>query len=163
MAVRALSEEDVEIYRDIRLRALAADPDAFSSTYDREVAFTAAEWRSRLTDSPERPSSVFLDEVDRRAVGTAGIAYTELDPAPMVVGMWVDPAARGVGSARRLLAATIAWATAQGSPEVVLWVVRDNERAIGLYRNAGFVPSGAAEKVPSNPCAEELEMRLALG
>ena len=80
----------------------------------------------------------------------------------MVVGMWVDPAARGVGSARRLLAATVQWAADQGSPEVVLWVVRDNERAIGLYRNAGFVSSGKVESVPSNPCAEELEMRMKL-
>lgn len=162
MAVRTLVPDDVELYRDIRLRALAGDPGAFGSTYEREVAFTADEWRSRLNGIDGRPAAFFIDELEGRTVGTAGIAYTEWDPAPMIVGMWVDPAARGQGSGRRLLDATIEWASAREVPEVMLWVVKDNDAAIALYERYGFVASGKVDTVPSNPCAEELEMRLTL-
>lgn len=162
MAIRALTADDAELYREIRLAALQADPGAFASTYEREAAFDDAKWRQRLTTTDEHAFCVFVDEVDGRAVATAGIGITEWDPVPMLVAMWVRPEARGTGAGRRLIEATLAWARHRDEPEVVLWVVKDNAPAISLYTKAGFVPSGKTDTVPSNPCAEELEMRYAL-
>lgn len=162
MTVRPLTTDDVELYRDIRLRALAADPGAFGSTYEREAAFTAAEWRGRLTGIGGRPAAFFVDELHGRVVGTAGVVFTESDSEPMLIGMWVDPTARGAGSGRRLLDAAVEWAGAQRASELILWVVKENEPAIALYEKYGFVPSGTVDQSPSNPCADELEMRLAL-
>ncbi len=168
MVVRALTPDDYALYRDVRLRALATDPDAFGSTYERESAFTDDDWRARLVGG-DRRASFFIDELDdieglavTGVAGTAGIFFSEWDPQPMVVAMWVDPAARGRRCGGRLLDAAIEWARNTEATEVVLWVVRDNAPAIALYTRHGFIASGKVDTVPSNPCAEELEMRLPL-
>ncbi|MEM9650802.1 MAG: GNAT family N-acetyltransferase [Actinomycetota bacterium] len=163
MAVRALTTDDVAQYREIRLEALRHDPDAFGSTYEREMAFDDGDWRARLTDTPHGPFTMFADDVDGRLVAIAGIGVTRWDPRPMLVAMWVRPEARGTGAGRRLVGAALDWATARGESEVVLWVVRGNTPAINLYAACGFVASGQTDTLPSNPCAEELEMRYTLG
>lgn len=168
MAIRLLTADDVELYREIRLAALRTDPGAFGSNFDREAAFDEATWRRRLTVGPDgRPLAVFVDEVDNgeggaRAVGTAGIVYTEWDTEPMIIGMWVRPEARGLGAGRRLVEATVGWAVARNEPGVLLWVVKGNDPALALYRACGFTATGNTDTVPSNPDTEELEMRLAL-
>ncbi len=55
----------------------------------------------------------------------------------------VDRADRGHGTGRRMLSAALAWA--EGQPEllrVVLSVMADNRRAVGLYQAAGFTVEG---------------------
>ncbi len=163
MTIRALTVEDVALYREIRLDALRTDPAAFASTYDREAAFDDSDWRRRLTSTEHRPFCTFVEEADGRAVATAGIGITEWDASPMLEAMWVRPEARGTGAGRRLVEATLDWAKDRGDAEVVLWVVKDNAPAIALYTACGFVASGKTDTVPSNPCAEELEMRYTVG
>ena len=161
MTVRRLTADDWALYSDIRLSALRADPGAFASTYQHEIEFDEATWRQRLTAGPDgRPVATFVDEQPDVAdpLGTAAIVYTEHHPAPMLVAMWVRSEARGRGSGRRLVDAAVAWAADRGEAEVVLWVVHDNTPAIELYRSCGFVASGRVEALPSNPCADELEM-----
>lgn len=170
MAVRQLTPDDFADYRQIRLEALKTDPGAFGSNYEREAAFDDETWRSRMAGPGFGPATVFIDELDGSAVGTTGIAYTEHDPQPMLVGMWVRDAARGLGSGRRLVEAALAWARDHQADEVMLWVVADNLAAIKLYESCGFVawgkvdapPSNLPPNLPPNPCAEELEMRLDL-
>jgi hypothetical protein len=45
--VRRVALADWEVVRDVLLRALAASPEAFGSTYDREVAFPKSVWLDR--------------------------------------------------------------------------------------------------------------------
>lgn len=166
MTVRRLqanSSADVEAYRTIRLRSLQADPDAFASTYEEAMQLDDAAWTARLSGFKGRPGAMFVDEIDGSITGTVGIGFTEWDPQPMLIAMWVDPAARGQGVGRRLVEAAVAWAGDQGATAVVLWVVKTNETAKALYRRCGFEPSGAVDTLPNNPCVDELEMRLSLG
>ena len=55
-----------------------------------------------------------------------------------VIGMLVDEAHRGRGIGKALLACAIDWARERGLPHVSLLVFPHNERAIALYRSAGF-------------------------
>ncbi|MEM7273174.1 MAG: GNAT family N-acetyltransferase [Actinomycetota bacterium] len=168
MTVRILSADDahdVTMYREIRLAALLADPDAFASTHEREVGFDEARWRERVAGFGGRPGVTFVDELPDLGpmpAGTAGVGYTEWDASPMLVAMWVRPEARGRGVGARLVEAAAAWATAQEADELMLWVVKTNDSAIALYQRCGFEPTGKVDTLPSNPCADELEMRRRL-
>ncbi len=163
MTIRRLTGDDHALYRSIRLASLQTNPEAFGSTYEREAAFDEATWRARLSGSDPGPKAVFVDELEGEAIGTAAAIDVETDPAPMLIGMWVQPSARGTGAGKRLVAAAIAWVVDRQAEAMLLHVVHDNEPAIALYESCGFVHSGKVPAGPAGPCADELEMRLELG
>lgn len=45
---------------------------------------------------------------------------------------------------------------------VELWVTRGNDAAVRLYETAGFRLTGGHQPLPSDPCKDELRMRLPL-
>jgi len=51
IAVRVLDESEWPLYRDVRLRALAESPDAFTATLADEAARDDQFWRDRMTRS----------------------------------------------------------------------------------------------------------------
>jgi len=86
----------------------------------------------------EPPQSLYLAEVDGKPVGTCGLKQVSLGVAE-VKRMYVDPAVRGHGAGRALLARVIDDARAAGYEglrlETALWMVE----AHALYRSCGFV------------------------
>lgn len=168
MELRALTPDDVDLYRPIRLRALSTDPGSFGSTYERESAFDDATWRSRLAGRGDRRGVVFLATqqaapgAEMQSVGVAGVYHTE-DPGVVYLwGMWVAPEARGTGVSRALVEACIGWANAEQGTAIVLDVVRENTPAVTLYRRFGFEPTGRIGGLPDDPSVDEMEMRLPL-
>ncbi|HEX7134686.1 MAG TPA: bifunctional helix-turn-helix transcriptional regulator/GNAT family N-acetyltransferase, partial [Iamia sp.] len=106
--------------------------------------------RSRPVDPAgmRPPTGTFLlARVHGEAVGCVAL---RLQPGPEaeVKRMWVDPAARGMGVARRLLDATEAAARAAGAPALRLDTNRALVEAISLYRSAGFVEVPAFNDEP---------------
>jgi DNA-binding MarR family transcriptional regulator/ribosomal protein S18 acetylase RimI-like enzyme len=113
-----------------------------------ETGFDVA--RSRPVDPAgmRAPVGTFLlARVHGRAVGCVAL---RLRPGPEaeVKRMWVDPAARGMGVARRLLDATEAAARAAGAPALRLDTNRALVEAIALYRSSGFVEVPAFNDEP---------------
>jgi hypothetical protein len=49
-SVRRLGASEWEAWRSLRLRALAEDPAAFGSTYEREAAWSDDGWRARIAE-----------------------------------------------------------------------------------------------------------------
>lgn len=146
------SPDDWAEWRAVRLRALAADPDAFGSALHREQHWSEADWRQRLADG-----RTLVARVDGRPVATAG--WTVREPGwGDVVAMWVDPAHRGRGLGRRLLRTVVAAVQAEGL-QVRLWVA-DGNPARHLYERAGFVATG--EQGPIRPGATTTKSRLTL-
>ena len=135
----ALGPDDWETFRDIRLRSLADSPDAFGSTWERERAFTEAEWRRRLG------VPVYVVE-DPRPVAIGGTFDQE--GVPHVWGMWTDPAHRGRGHAWRILDALIP----PGTP-AQLDVNVTNDGARTAYQRYGFVGTGHLE--PLRPGSDQ--------
>jgi len=125
---------DEATLRELRLLALADAPDAFGSTYERELARTVDDWRRWLS-----PGATFIVEDGGVACGLVACAQDSTTPAVVdLMAMWVAPAVRGTGAADALVSQVIAWASDQGARIVRLQVVQDNIRARRLYERHGF-------------------------
>ncbi len=161
MMIRALTADDVDLYRAVRLRALAADPEAFESTYEQAVAFDEDTWRSRLAGFAGRPGQVFIAAMDDGEVaGMVGIGAST-EPADCVLwGMWVDADRRGAGLGRALIDAAVRWAAERDAATVTLWVMRANEGARGLYERYGFVEQPYSGDDAPARCADQPCLRL---
>src|SRR5262249_26236037 len=128
--VRRAIAGDEPLLRALRLEAMTEAPDAFGSTYERELARTAADWRRWL--SP--PNATFvLDAAD----GPRGIAAGVHDPQDATVvhlmAMWVHPVLRGTGAGDALVSCVLSWAATEGATVVRLKVEQRNERARRCY------------------------------
>ncbi|WP_433061931.1 GNAT family N-acetyltransferase [Dactylosporangium sp. CS-033363] len=155
MDVRRLGPEDWELFRDVRLLALADSPGAFGSSLERERAYTEQHWRDWM--APDRGLKAVVD-------GTAGVVgvWRPEDREAELYSMWVDPASRGRGVADALLHEALRWAREQELGSVDLWVVGDNERARRLYERHGFRRTGEEQPYPRDPSLVEYVMRRTL-
>jgi ribosomal protein S18 acetylase RimI-like enzyme len=141
--VRSVAGIDWEKLKELRLRALAADPDAFGGTYKHAAALPASEWTQRAEVSERGQQSRWFAAVDGDGEWV-GIALAATDGAgnARLFGMWVQPQARGSSAAGLLCDACVDWAASRGHETIELSVVVDNARAAALYRKAGFVEVG---------------------
>ena len=125
----------------IRLRALIDALGERDPQYRKEVAFTAAQWRRRL----RRPRTVRCADrrsarrTDRRTAGEPETVY--------LYSLWLDPAVRGQGLARPLVAAAVDWARDTGKA-ITLRVASGNAAARAVYESLGFA-AVTAEKASS--------------
>lgn len=161
--VRRLAAGEWELYRYLRMRALADAPDAFSSTLDQALPRSDASWKESLAAADPVLDLPLVAEVDGIP---AGLVWGRIDATDHAVArlyqMWVDPACRGLGLGRRLLAAVMDWAVGRGARQLCLGVTRGNAGAERLYRGFGFVPTGVSE--PLRPGSDRVvdSMRLDL-
>jgi ribosomal protein S18 acetylase RimI-like enzyme len=143
-SVSKLQPADWERYRDLRLRSLREDPDAFWNTSEEEVGLKEEDWRKRLSENP-----TYVAVLGGEDVGAAtGCPHYDRDGAAALVGMWVAPLARGRGLARALIEEVIAWAREEGFPHLFLDVADENAAAIKLYERMGFAPTGVKNHMP---------------
>lgn len=162
--VRRIRPDEGMVLRDLRLAALVDAPSAFASTYARESLLSAEDWEGRARQgSAGSARATFFAESADGIVGLVG-AYR---PGPVssrveLVSMWTRPAARRTGVGRLLVQAVLDWARSCGARDVELWVAKGNVSAEKLYRTMGFVEVGDCQPLPSDPCKEEVRMRLVL-
>jgi GNAT superfamily N-acetyltransferase len=157
--VREITADDWELLRDVRLAALAEAPNAFGSTYAREVAFGEPQWRGRINER----SVTFFAHVDPAVpapVGLAGV-YVE-DGVADLVSMWVSPSARGHRLGEALVEAAASWARSRGFGTLFLWVTEPNASATKLYERCGFTFTGGRQPLPWDPAVAEIRMSRAL-
>lgn len=162
----------VELFSEIRLRALRIDPAAFGSDYEREAAFDDTLWRSRLAGFAGHPGAVFcVDSIEAAPsadlvgplAGIVGVGLPEPGDAA-IWGMWVAPEGRRRGLAGQLLDAAERWAVDAGVPTATLWVHRTNDAAQAVYEGRGYHLVGS-DDLPANvppACNDEICMRLRL-
>lgn len=131
--------DDAALYRDIRLEALKASPEAFGSTFETENAQALSWFSDRLGTS-----TVLGAFHDTKLVAMAGFAIQQGQKRAhkgLLWGMYVRPAARGTGVGRRLIEAILDVAR-QHVELIQLTVVRENEQARRLYASLGFLDYG---------------------
>lgn len=162
--VRPLRADETGLLKTLRLRSLAEAPDSFANTFADASAKPGSYWQE-MTRSVTEPGRhvMFVAEIDAASVGLAfGLLDTAHTATAHLGGMWVDPAARGLGVGRALVEAVLAWAHERGFERVILWVTDGNAAAIALYERMGFSPTGGRDRLPSNRDLGTLEMALSL-
>ncbi|MFA6981729.1 MAG: GNAT family N-acetyltransferase, partial [Patescibacteria group bacterium] len=99
-----LSPDKWEVYKEIRLRSLREDPQAFGSNLAREEAFTQERWMERVSN----PFNVVAMDKGK-PIGTMGAFVTENAgiKTAHVVGVFVANEARGKGVGTMLLGAVL--------------------------------------------------------
>jgi ribosomal protein S18 acetylase RimI-like enzyme len=139
--VRSLGPDDWEIWRSLRLLALAEAPHAFGSRLadwqgenDREDR-----WRGRLSIAGSYNIVAVLDD---RHVGMASGVPAPADGVAELISMWVAPTARGRGAGDLLVREIERWALSVDVRILRLDVSEDNDRASRLYVRNGFEYTG---------------------
>jgi ribosomal protein S18 acetylase RimI-like enzyme len=149
--IRRVDAADWERLRDVRLRALASDPQAFLETQEHARQLPEAHWRERAM--PSEAQATFVEERDGRFAAMVA-AFVANDPETAhLVSMWVAPEIRGTGVAVQLVQQVLNWAREQKRTRVVLSVEDGNEAAARLYVKCGFVEIPHPIEMPYEPNA----------
>lgn len=134
--LRRLTASDAAGYRDLRLEGLRSHPEAFGASWEEEADKPLAWFAARLEGS-----AVFGGwRGDQPLAGVAGLLVPgtiKLRHRGTLWGMFVRPAARGMGLAAALVGCVIEHA-ATVVEEVQLTVVASNAAAVRSYTRAGF-------------------------
>jgi GNAT superfamily N-acetyltransferase len=152
--IASLSQDDWEVYRDVRLAALEDSPSAFGSRLEDERRRGDAEWRDRLEHRTQ-----FVARDDGRILGTVGCLGEEVDVAELV-SMWVAPEARGSDVADHLVDAVLTHARERGCGAIVLWVSDGNVPAERLYARRGFVRTGRTQPIDEHGPSRGMEFEM---
>ncbi|MFK4837528.1 GNAT family N-acetyltransferase [Microbacterium sp. ZW T2_14] len=156
LIVRRIRADEWAAVRALRLES-TSDPDAgiaFLETPEQVAARADDFWRERAEKAATSETTAqFVAVVDEVWVGSLSVLiratgqkdhlgrYVD-DRRADVVGVYVSPGHRGAGAVDALLAAAAEWAAGLGLDRIWLDVHRDNHRAQGAYRRAGFAATG---------------------
>ena len=119
---------------------------------DLDFSYLGAYWTGRATVSPTPRHRLLVAGSRGEVHGVVDAGPARDDDGPTgpdglpatgeVRSLYVDPSVQGRGLGGVLLAAAIAVLVAQGSAELVLWVVEGNVRARRFYERRGWAADG---------------------
>jgi RimJ/RimL family protein N-acetyltransferase len=162
--VRRLRQDEGELLRRLRLRALAESPRAFGAALGDEAGLSREDWHERAEAGAAGEQQVVFVALDgQEPVGMAGGRWFERAEATVALwGMWVDPSARGTGLAGALVDAVGDWAGAASAQRLRLGVVVDGIAAIRFYERLGFRREGEVRRLKRDPDQLWFEMYRAV-
>ena len=165
ITVRALTEDEWETYRSLRLEALQESPDAFVADHDTEAAEPEEFWRARMGRSDR-----LVAEAGGEGVGVVSIGAAEgnrPETAGQLFGLWVRPDWRGRSVAASLVRESARIAEGKGLTQLFYWVGSDNGRAVAFASSFGFRPTDDRRPMRVNngngDDEQEIALVLALG
>lgn len=142
--IRRIRVGEWSALRDLRLRALEREPEAFCATRAEEGRLTQAIWeeRCRMGAESERTATMVVAEGD----GLVGMTVVKLEEQRAeVYAVYLDAEARGRGLAAQMLEQAVEFAA--GLP-VWLEVNAALTAAESLYQRCGFRLNGSVRKFP---------------
>jgi ribosomal protein S18 acetylase RimI-like enzyme len=162
--IREVRPTEWHSLKDLRLRALETDPDAFGSTLAEERVKPDTAWQEWAAEGWGLGAQTSLIAVDGdRWLGMGVCVVREAQPRTATVyAMWVDPAARRQGLGQELLQALTDWASSKRVDELLLTVTEGNTAARNLYEGAGFLSMGTGGALRPGSNLRTLSMRKPL-
>ncbi len=146
ITIRHLTPDDTDAYITLRKAMLHDAPGSFGSDPSDDRGSDPVRMRQRLADYPQSVTFGAIDDAAGRLVGALGFRReTRKKQAHGAVlwGMYVDPAFRRKGIARRLVSTAIRHASGMdGLVRLALSVSTSAPGAQRLYESLGFVVWG---------------------
>lgn len=145
----ALADLHVQTWRETYTHLL---PENY---FDEAFVQGRHEMWSRLTNTPREDLTVRLAELDGVLVGFAMSGRPLGDDPPrdrQLYFIYVAASAHGTGAGQALLEAVL------GDGPALLWVAKQNPRAIAFYRRNGFAFDGVEQLDPGAPAITDLRM-----
>ncbi|MDF3196747.1 GNAT family N-acetyltransferase [Pseudomonas sp. 1928-m] len=147
MGIRSTETKDWMLLKQVRLAALLDTPTAFAVSYQTAAAYSDEQWKDRASSAG---TEFWLAFEQDRPVAMVGAVVSGAQRFSLI-GMWVEPAARGSGVATQLVEAVKNRATEKGFDRVYLEVSTDNARASNFYLKQGFTFLDEWEPLDSHP------------
>lgn len=152
ITVRALGEEEWQVYRDVRLTALREAPDAFAASVSKEEKYDDELWQARV----KRSRRLVAEDGDQ-VVGVVSVGSKPGNDEKVseLFGLWVNPELRGQGVAWKLVDAGVRQAREDSYDFVLYWVGTDNGRAVAFASSFGFRPTDGRRPMQDTSSDEE--------
>ena len=144
--IARLPVERWQEYRELRLRALRTDPQAFGQSWAEAVNHPEERWRQRLIDAEQGKSWLVFAERNGQLIGMSGAYQWPEDieaSRAMIIAVFVEPEARGCGIGERLVQALMDVLIAAGLESAILAVNPVQSAAVRLYEKMGFRVTGS--------------------
>jgi RimJ/RimL family protein N-acetyltransferase len=162
--IRLLDPKDASMYQEIRLAALKANPEAFSSSYEEELEYSLEKFESRLNFDHVYTFGAFEDT---RLIGVVTLILETRNKtkhrAP-IVAMYVYSEHRKAGVGKNLMSEAIQLAKElERIEQINLTVTSTNVPAKRLYNSLGFTTYGVdkrALKIEGQYFDDELMVRF---
>jgi GNAT superfamily N-acetyltransferase len=156
--IRPFKSNEATLLKAIRLEALQESPDEFASGYSEAKDFPASYWLDIVQcKGSYMNSKSFIGEDERKPIAMAA-CYPESIKKFRLIAMWVKPSSRSAGVGSAIINFVESWASSQGAKELVAAVYSDNLKAIGFYRNQGFIE--LEEERQNDSGKDKLELQL---
>jgi len=157
--VDVLTKDDWRRLQSIRLAALNADPTAFLSSHETELAYLEPRWREEFSRG-----EWYVMCAGGRDVGL--VAATREPNLPLhecdLEFLWVAPGSRRAGCATMLLRTVLDRLRDSGVRTVWLWILDGNDPAMSLYEQLGFQRTNQRQPLPGQLGRYEERLRLRL-
>lgn len=143
-----LSPDEWSRLREIRLASLLESPEAFGSSYEREIAFTEREWRELFN-----LNSYLVASIDGKDIAIMFLEKLRGDfgATCWVGGCWSNPEYRGIGAVRAMFDYVDSVAGEKGWQIQGLGVFIVNKSAIAAYEKLGFKAMGEIQESTRRP------------
>jgi len=153
--VRRYASHDHEAVRSLFIRVnRALAPSTMVEAFEAYILRSLAEEIDHVERYfAERGGAFFVAEGDDGIVGMFGLEMVGTGTAELR-RMYVDPAARGLGLGRLLLARSEDAARELGASRMLLSTSEIQQAALGLYRSAGFIETG--QEIPTRVSNKQL-------
>jgi len=145
MEIINLPIEDWEEYRNLRLKALKEDPQAFGDSYSVSLKYGDERWKKRLEDALDGEKIwLFFAKDGNKLVGMAGAFMEEgsTDTAT-IVSVYVPVEERGRDISWGLMEELLKTLSQKAYLKKAKLKVRESQTAaVGLYKKSGFQEVG---------------------
>lgn len=141
MLLRRLGSDDAARFFELRLFGAAQAPLGFRIAPDDVRKVPVDVWATRLASDVEYIAGIF-DESRLVAIGgVSQVTGEKLNHKALLWGMFIHPEYRNLGLGRRIVVDLVN-AARKFARSVHLTLMADNQAALNLYLNCGFVEYG---------------------